>query len=194
MVEFLRNRLRDQPVGCGVMGQRFTPLPTATEEAVAAAEIILGHSLLPTMRQIYRSVAHGGFGPGDGVMGVDGGFEDDQRRNIVARYKWFQDADPEDPTWVWDPSWIPFCHWGSGVYSVVSAIEPYPVFLVDPGAKEASLPMQSIVFPNDMTFDGWIGGWLKGEDLWFYVWDRAASRVSEARQSVGIERRRRAVR
>lgn len=174
LVETLRKRLRDQPVGHGVMGQIFTARPPATEEAIAAAEVIFGHGLPPTMRQIHRSVANGGFGPGYGVMGVGGGFEDDQRRNIVSRYQWFQDADPEDPTWVWDRSWIPFCHWGSGIYSVVSAIAPYPVFLVDPGWKEPGQPMQSIVFPNDMTFDEWIEGWLNGDDLWFYVWDRVA--------------------
>ncbi len=175
VVELLRKRLRGQPVGRNVTGDSFTPRPPATEETVLAAEAIFGHSLPPTMRQISRSVANGGFGPGYGVMGVDGGFEDDQRRNIVARYTWFQNADPEDPTWVWDRSWIPFCHWGCGIYSAVSAIPPHPVFLVDPGAKVPGLPMQSIVFPNDMTFDGWIEGWLNGDDLWFYVWDRAAS-------------------
>lgn len=175
IVELLRKRLRDQPFGYGVMGQSFTARPPATEEAVAAAETLFGHSLPPTMRQIYRSVANGGFGPGYGMMGVAGGFEDDQRRNIVTRYEWFRDAEPEDPSWKWDPSWIPFCHWGSGIYSVVSAIAPYPVFLVDPGWKEPGDPMESIVFPNDLTFDGWIEGWLYGEDLWFYVWNRAAS-------------------
>lgn len=170
LVRSLRERLAASPEGTDVVGRRFSACVPASPAALSAAEAIFCHALPPTLREIYLSVANGGFGPGYGVMGVEGGFTDDQGKNIVSCYQSFQLPDPEDSAWRWDSQWVPFCHWGCGVYSVVSCVLPYPVFYVDPGVKEIGAPMQSIVVPHKATFDSWLEGWLAGNDLWKEVW------------------------
>ena len=49
----------------------------ASDDALAAAEAKLGFALPPAVRQLYASVADGGFGPGDGLLTLD---------QIVAEY------------------------------------------------------------------------------------------------------------
>src|SRR5438132_11366139 len=61
--------------------------PPATEEQLQATEEALGFALPPLLRACYLRVSNGGFGPGEGVMGVIGGFEDN-RGNIVDAYLW----------------------------------------------------------------------------------------------------------
>lgn len=61
--------------------------PAATEEQLRATEEALGFTLPFLLRACYLRVSNGGFGPGEGVMGVIGGFED-SRGNIVEAYLW----------------------------------------------------------------------------------------------------------
>ena len=96
IVEAQQRRLRDRPVSSDISGGRLEAFLQASEQAVLAAEAVFGYSLPPILRTVYLTVANGGFGPGYGIMGVDGGFEDDQRRGIVSRYQCFLNLDPED--------------------------------------------------------------------------------------------------
>ncbi|MGH4031337.1 hypothetical protein ACQB60_20655 [Actinomycetota bacterium Odt1-20B] len=48
------------------------PAP-ATEAAVTEAELVIGFPLPPLLRRLYLEVANGGFGPGEGIVGVRGG-------------------------------------------------------------------------------------------------------------------------
>jgi hypothetical protein len=170
LVHLLKERVLHVPQGTDIVGRHFNACAPANPAAISAAESVFGYALPPTMRAIFLSVANGGFGPGYGVMGVDGGFTDDQGKTIVSRYQSFQLPDPEDPEWLWESQWLPFCHWGCGVYSIVNCIEPYPVFYADPGVKEIGAPMQSIFIPHKASFDSWLEGWLAGNDLWKEVW------------------------
>lgn len=56
-------------------GQR-TAFPPTTLLAVAAAENELGFQLPPLLSQLYTQVANGGFGPGYGIFGLEGGYAD----------------------------------------------------------------------------------------------------------------------
>lgn len=66
-------------------GLRTHWYPPATAEQVQATEQTLGFPLPPLLRACYLQVSNGGFGPGDGVMGVIGGFEDN-RGNLLEAY------------------------------------------------------------------------------------------------------------
>ena len=68
----------------GFRRQRYPP---ASEEQVQATEQALGLALPSLLRACYLHISNGGFGPGDGVMGVIGGFEDN-RGTIVDAYLW----------------------------------------------------------------------------------------------------------
>lgn len=170
LIHRLRQRLAADPFSRDIMGNRFRASPPASPAAVARAEIALGFALPATLRAIYLDVANGGFGPGYGVMGVEGGFTDDRKMTVVDRYRAFLAPDPSDPEWQWQATWLPFCHWGCGIYSVVDMEERSPVFFIDPGSKDLGAPMSSVVLPHKDTLDAWLDDWMKGRDLWAEVW------------------------
>lgn len=170
IIDHLRERLAADPFSRDIMGNRFRASPPASPAAVARAEAALGFALPATLRVIYLDVANGGFGPGYGVMGVDGGFTDDRKMTVVGLHHVFLGRDPDDPTWQWNEDWLPFCHWGCGIYSIVDARAPYPVSYVDPGSKDIGAPMSSIVLPHKDTLDQWLDDWMSGRDLWAEVW------------------------
>ena len=61
-------RLTDYP---GVTHR--TRLPTATNQEIQDAEIKIGSPLPPVLALLLGKVANGGFGPGDGLLGVGAG-------------------------------------------------------------------------------------------------------------------------
>lgn len=170
LIHRLRDRLAADPFSRDIMGNRFRASPPASPAAVARAEAALGFALPATLRSIYLDVANGGFGPGYGVMGVDDGFTDDRKMTVVGRYQTFLAPDPSDPEWQWGSTWLPFCHWGCNIYSVINAVTPHPVFYVDAGVKDIGAPMSSIVLPHKDTLDQWLDDWMSGRDLWAEVW------------------------
>ena len=68
-------------------GLRKQWYPPASEEQLQATEQALGFALPSLLRACYLHVSNGGFGPGDGVMGVIGGFADN-RGNLLDAYLW----------------------------------------------------------------------------------------------------------
>ena len=50
-----------------------TRLPAATNQELEEAEIKIGSPLPPALALLLREVANGGFGPGDGLLGVGAG-------------------------------------------------------------------------------------------------------------------------
>lgn len=166
----LRDRLAADPLSRDVMGNAFRALPPTSPAAVVRAEAALGFALPSTLRAIYLDVANGGFGPGYGIMGVEGGFTDDRKMTVVDRYRAFLAPDACDPGWQWKPSWLPFCHWGCGIYSIVDAGERNAVSFIDPGSKDIGAPMSSVVLPHKDTLDEWLDDWMNGRDLWVEVW------------------------
>jgi hypothetical protein len=146
VVERLQHYLKAHPVCYDVVDRSFRPCPPCSRQVIEAAERDLGFALPDVLRDIYTCVANGGFGPGYGIMGVDGGFTDDQQHNIVEVYRIYIQGDPEDPTWFWPRGWVPICHWGCVIYSVVDCItSPYPVYFADISAKEPGRAMETIL-------------------------------------------------
>ena len=80
-VEASRTGIADPEISAkaaDLAGRMTTPAPQpargpepASEAALQAAEAKLGFALPPTVRQLYGSVANGGFGPGDGLLTLD---------------------------------------------------------------------------------------------------------------------------
>jgi hypothetical protein len=166
-VERLAKRLRWHSKSKDVGGNDLRARRSASENAVVSTERRLGFELPPTLRAIYRKVANGGFGPGYGVMGVEGGFTDDLGNTIVDLYESYRQADPEDPTWQWPDQFLPICHWGCVVYSVVDCSRsPSPVYFADVGVKEPGEPMETIIRLHKPSLEIWLIDWLDGKNLW----------------------------
>lgn len=83
----LLTRIREKTPQKGPGGFRQQWYPPASQEQVQATGHALGFVLPSLLRACYLQVSNGGFGPGEGVMGVIGGFEDN-RGNLVEAYHW----------------------------------------------------------------------------------------------------------
>jgi hypothetical protein len=138
--------------------------PPITTVEVEDAEARLGFRLPGVVRQLYTEVANGGFGPGYGLVGLIGGARSDLGDDAVELYLTFRQPDPEDPGWGWPEALLPICHWGCAIYSCVDCREnDAPVIRFDPNQVEGDW---SIAFAAEgRTFDGWLEGWLHGEEL-----------------------------
>ena len=64
----------------------------ATSKQIAATETELGFALPPLYRQILIEIGNGGFGPGYGLLGAQGGHVDFDRRTLIEIYR--QTHDP----------------------------------------------------------------------------------------------------
>jgi hypothetical protein len=121
----------------------------ATEEQLRATEQALGFPLPPLLRQLYSQLANGGFGPGYGLIGTLGGF--DEAGNIVELYQSHNrraqlidleqyrngnaDGAPvELPDTVWPRFLLYLCDWGEAQVSCLDCASEH-IFLVHMGKK-----------------------------------------------------------
>lgn len=92
-------------------------------EAVAAAEVRLGLGLPTLLRRLYLEVANGGFGPGSGIVGIQGGWTTDRGRSIENLYEEMSDSTTENPRWVWPAAHVPIVDLG-GHFACIDAASP----------------------------------------------------------------------
>jgi hypothetical protein len=92
-----------------------TPLPpSVTPGELEAAERRMGVTLPPLMRLLYLELANGGFGPGYGILGIEGGWTTDRGKTIEDLYAEMSDSQTEDSRWVWPAGLVPIVdHSGS---------------------------------------------------------------------------------
>lgn len=96
--------------------------PPAADAEIKHAEALLGIELPTPLRDLYLRVGNGGFGPGYGVLGLDGGFRDDLGKTALDTYRVFMLPDPDAPAGsgpFWRESLLPLCYWGCVVYTAV---------------------------------------------------------------------------
>ncbi len=138
----------------------------ASEAAIANAEKIIGYAFPGPLRAVYTNVANGGIGPGYRILGVEGGYLSDEGDSISELYLALSDSDPYDTLWQWPAGTIPFCHWGSGIYSCVDAtVDTAPVIWFDPNVREIGEPMEQQFTPHLNSLESWFQGWLNGDDF-----------------------------
>ena len=81
LVERVRTRIQDPRLtnsANATVPRRLGLYPPTTMKVVEAAQAKLGFVLPPLLRQLYTQVANGGFGPGYGIFGLEGGYTDPQ--------------------------------------------------------------------------------------------------------------------
>ena len=128
-------------------------MPPATLPAVEHAETLLGAELPSLLRRLYLEVANGGFGPANGVLGLDNGFGDDMKRTATDILE-HRDSWPGIPDHL-----LPLCHWGCAIYSFVHCPSGR-VFGWDPNPvdPEGDVPF----FEQEYMLDTWLSAWLDG--------------------------------
>lgn len=139
----------------------------ASEQAISAAEQQLGFAFPALLRSVYAKVANGGIGPGHQILGVDGGHVSDEGETVSQLYLELAASDEYDPLWVWPKGTLPFCHWGSSVYSCVDTTHhDAPVVWFDPNVRDMGEPMEQQFRAHRPSLEAWFRGWLDGDDLW----------------------------
>lgn len=79
LIERIRTRIQDPRLTTSM--NAFSPrqqdlYPPTTTAVVEAAENKMRFRLPPLLRELYTQVANGGFGPGYGIFGLEGGYTD----------------------------------------------------------------------------------------------------------------------
>lgn len=122
---------------------------TADTEAIMHTERELGFRLPPLLRRLYMEIANGGFGPGAGLIGVEGGYPDMDGRALGPLYNALR-AD----NW---PEWLlPLWDWGDGAWSCVDAHthDERMVTMDEAGPTRTRFVLQT-----------WLEAWVAGVDL-----------------------------
>ncbi len=119
------------------MARGMSPAPSwyerATPEQIAAAEAALGFGLPPLYRQLLTEVANGGFGPGYGLIGVDGGSGDFGSGHLAELYARAHAAARSELFPPLPGQMLPVCNWGCGIYSCLDCrTAEAPVYFFNP--------------------------------------------------------------
>jgi hypothetical protein len=128
---------------------------------VERAEALIGRPLPSLLRRLYLEVANGGFGPGYGVLGVDGGHRDDQRQTATDLFR----IASSDAHQYWRGSagttLFPICHWGCAIYSFVDCASPDGrMWGWDPNPPPPD-QLSFALFREDTTLVDWLGRWVE---------------------------------
>jgi hypothetical protein len=108
LFERIRERVaRDNQVSC----------PVASQDAISAAESKLTFSLPPLLRACLTEIGNGRFGPGYGLMCVEGGTTSDSGELVDVYYAVQSDSKLLGKNW--PKGVLPFCNWGCNLFSCV---------------------------------------------------------------------------
>jgi len=165
-------RLRDRVVDPRRVTDEAVRFPSTVrtpvdEQSISRAEHLIGLRLPELLRDAYRFVGNGGYGPGYGLLRLlPDPFVGDVE-SVVGLYTTFRGSDPDDATWLWPAQFVPFCDWGCAIRSCVdcSSVDG-AVVTFDPGAREAGDPMANAFATTHRSLDDWFADWLVGAKIW----------------------------
>lgn len=158
--------------------------PPATEAQITAAEARLGFRLPELLRQLYRDVGNGGFGPGHGLYGVPAS-PGDEPDSVVGRH-------PNEATW--PAGLLPICDWGSGIISCLDCLQPdAPVIRLDPNMPKRDVTervptalhydkaarVKDACWIECGSFEEWLEGWVNGASLFYAAYGGATEGEDE---------------
>jgi hypothetical protein len=136
----------------GLLDRLPPPPPPAGDDALHEAESLVGATFPPLLAELYR-IANGGFGPGYGLLGLRGGFQDDTGRTAVDLL-----AEVPKGRWPGMPNGLlPLCHWGCAIYSFLH-VPSERIYGWDPNPVP---PTDDIpFFEQEYVLRSWLNAWL----------------------------------
>jgi len=139
--------------------------PPVTQNEIDVNEKELGFSMPPLLKQLYLEVGNGGFGPGYGILGLEGGHTTYNGDSCLKLQRILSLPDPEDPFWSWPKGLLPFCDWGCNIYSCVSCTKKdFPIKWFDPNGHNPNSNWDDSFIDHLPSFKDWIILWLNGEN------------------------------
>jgi hypothetical protein len=134
--------------------------PPLSPQHVSSAEARLGFQLPPLLRAIYLQVSNGGFGPGYGLIGLDGG-PTIYGKDLVSLYLDMLEHGPPPPYHAWPKQFITICDWGCNMTSELDWSSPdAPIFFFDGNQYEPEQPWETAMTPEAPSFYVWLENWL----------------------------------
>jgi hypothetical protein len=150
--------------------------PPADLDALDRAERELGFALPPTLRRLYAEVANGGFGPGSGLLPIEG---------VVDAYRELGAATPIGR--VWPERLLPIVHHDPWYDSVDAGSATERIVTWDPEElheRSSEADWQRSFSEVAPSLEAWLSEWVDSrpqQDL--FAEEMAASQVEEARRS-----------
>ncbi len=140
-------------------GQKLPP--PVSDADIAEAERRLGFQLPGLLRQLYGTIADGGFGPPYGFLPLLTPVLETKlvnlslpgRESVVQLYTLFRGGDPEDPSWSWPERLLPVLEWGCANCSSPSLT----VVRDEPDVCRIT---------ESSSLERWLSDWMAGRDLW----------------------------
>lgn len=118
----------------------------ASQEMIEAAERELGFKLWSDHRQVLVEIANGGFGPGDGLLGLPGGRLDDDGNSLLDVTKMLL-LEEKAPL-------VSICDWGCGCWSCIDCTTGEMMICDEFGLTK-----------QDVKFGDWLERWANGVNL-----------------------------
>ena len=149
--------------------------PPATEEQIAATEKRLGTPLPESLKQMYRQVGDGGWGPGTGLVRL---------------------AEMGKPA----AGLLPLCDWGGGITSEVDCAQPEaPIIRRDPNMPKADVAarvpaamhfaratlIKEACWVESASLESWLEAWLDGAALFYRAYDGGSDEEEEDEEEDG---------
>jgi len=139
-------------------GQRPPPrLPPCPPEDVDRAEAALGVRFPLLMRRLYTEVGDGGFGPGDGILGLEGLAREHQSYAVELAV--------EQEFGEWPDGLVPFCQLDQTLIACIDCTTPAGAvvgFEVDDLDWDELQGWDGAFSPRSPTLEQWLTSWLDG--------------------------------
>lgn len=144
------------------------PLPEPLSDAALETSVArLGFRPPALFVDMLQAIGNGGFGPGYGFLGLEGGEENESGETAVDFYCGARAPDPEDPDWAWPEGLLAFCNWGCAMYTCLDCLDgEMRLMHWDPNVWEPGRPTSEALFAMPDTLPSWLAAWAAGENLW----------------------------
>jgi hypothetical protein len=154
LVQRIKERVKDPKLVTSMSQTNpSTIYPRASLDDVTEAEERLGFRLPALLTRLYLEVGNGGFGPGNGLYGVEDGLTDDMcGLPLPDLYLAYID----DPAEGWPERLVPVCDWGCNSFSAIDCSKPEGEMVFFADGRER--------IDEGITFAQWMEDWVNGVD------------------------------
>jgi hypothetical protein len=159
LVEQLKRKLAEDSLE-GAYADQYPPISL---DRVVAAEQTLGFGLPQLLQILYTEVGNGGFGPYDGIVGLEGGWatNEGEGETLLELYQHYQLEFPFFSQWHWPSALLPICEDGYGVVCLDCSQPQSPVisFQVElPNSKGIGWELK--LRQEAPSFQIWLEDWI----------------------------------
>jgi hypothetical protein len=150
------NRFVDLP---DIVNKRHELPPPVAPAELSLAEQKLGFPLPGLLRSLYLQVGNGGFGPGYGLLAVNGYGARNASLNLVDWYlEGVNFVHPDYPAW--PRFYITLCDWGDSIKSTMNAVDPAGVIFRYRGDAYKEGPWVNVMRMEAASLHDWLENWL----------------------------------